>query len=151
MASTTLDLPDPLGPTTTVTPGSRVMVVGSANDLNPLRVRLFRNTACPKLVEEPLTETLPLASRTEMRRTLGRYRPSDPALAARETALPRAAVHLVGLLVRAAVSVEVDVLAIAEGRPTRRHGGVEDAVDGGVQPPFACGSQLVGHAVGSQA
>ena len=49
-ASTMLDLPDPLGPTTTVTPGSRVMVVASANDLKPLRVRLFRNTVAPTLV-----------------------------------------------------------------------------------------------------
>ena len=45
MASTTFDLPDPLGPTTTVTPGSSSSVVASANDLKPLRVRLFRNTA----------------------------------------------------------------------------------------------------------
>ncbi len=45
MASTTLDLPDPLGPTTTVTPGSSSSVVASANDLKPLRVRLFKNTA----------------------------------------------------------------------------------------------------------
>src|SRR5665213_3097387 len=43
-ASTTFDLPLPLGPTTTVTPGSKTRVAGSANDLNPLRVRAFRNT-----------------------------------------------------------------------------------------------------------
>ena len=49
MASTTFDLPDPLGPTTTVTPGSSTIVVLSANDLNPLRLRLFRNTAGAKL------------------------------------------------------------------------------------------------------
>ena len=49
MASTTLDLPDPLGPTTTVTPGSSSSVVLSANDLKPLRLRLFRNTAAAKL------------------------------------------------------------------------------------------------------
>ncbi len=45
MASTTLDLPEPLGPTTTVTPGSSWRVVASANDLNPLRVSDFKNTA----------------------------------------------------------------------------------------------------------
>ncbi len=45
MASTTLDLPDPFGPTTTVTPGSRTMFVESANDLKPFRARLFRYTA----------------------------------------------------------------------------------------------------------
>ena len=42
MASTTLDLPLPLGPTTTVTPGSRSIEVVSANDLKPLSVRFFR-------------------------------------------------------------------------------------------------------------
>src|SRR4051794_21123833 len=50
IASTTLDLPDPLGPTTTVTPGSNWSVVGSANDLKPLRVSDFKNTAGPTLV-----------------------------------------------------------------------------------------------------
>src|SRR6476646_10423922 len=45
MASTTFDLPDPFGPTTTVTPGSNWRVVGSANDLKPLRVSDFKNTA----------------------------------------------------------------------------------------------------------
>src|SRR5215470_5000213 len=45
-ASTTLDLPDPLGPTTQVIPGSKRRVVAEANDLNPRKVRLFRYTAC---------------------------------------------------------------------------------------------------------
>ena len=43
-ASTTLDLPLPFGPTTTVTPGSNSSTAGSAKDLNPLRERDFRNT-----------------------------------------------------------------------------------------------------------
>src|SRR3954449_9239709 len=43
-ASTTLDLPEPLGPTTAVMPGSKWNVVADAKDLNPLRVRLFRCT-----------------------------------------------------------------------------------------------------------
>src|SRR5260370_30621858 len=43
-ASTTLDLPDPLGPTTQVMPGSNRSVVAEANDLNPRRVRVFRYT-----------------------------------------------------------------------------------------------------------
>ncbi len=43
-ASTTLDLPLPFGPTTTVTPGSNSRTAGSAKDLNPLRVSDFRNT-----------------------------------------------------------------------------------------------------------
>ena len=46
-ASTTLDLPEPFGPTTQVTPGSNAKVVGCAKDLNPLRVRLFRYTRTP--------------------------------------------------------------------------------------------------------
>ena len=44
-ASTTLDLPLPLGPTTTVMPGSNSSTAGSAKDLNPLRESDFRNTA----------------------------------------------------------------------------------------------------------
>src|SRR5690625_2286082 len=43
-ASTTLDFPEPLGPTTQVIPGSKCNVVADANDLNPRRVRLFRYT-----------------------------------------------------------------------------------------------------------
>src|ERR1051325_250795 len=44
-ASTTLDLPEPLGPTMQVMPGSSCSVVDEAKDLNPLRVRLFRYNA----------------------------------------------------------------------------------------------------------
>ena len=44
-ASTTLDLPLPLGPTTTVMPGSNSSTAGSAKDLKPLRESDFRNTA----------------------------------------------------------------------------------------------------------
>src|SRR5580693_6683647 len=43
-ASTTLDLPEPFGPTTQVMPGSRCSDVAEANDLKPRRVRLFRYT-----------------------------------------------------------------------------------------------------------
>src|SRR6476619_8261286 len=43
-ASTTFDLPDPLGPTMQVIPGSSCRVVAEANDLNPRRVRLLRYT-----------------------------------------------------------------------------------------------------------
>src|SRR5215207_6888058 len=41
-ASTTLDLPEPLGPTMQVMPGSSSRVVEEAKDLNPLSVRLLR-------------------------------------------------------------------------------------------------------------
>ena len=44
-ASTTLDLPEPLGPTMQVMPGSSCSVVEEAKDLNPFRVRLFRYNA----------------------------------------------------------------------------------------------------------
>src|ERR1700752_5539780 len=46
-ASTTFDLPEPLGPTMQVMPGSSCIVVEEAKDLNPLRVRLFRYNAAP--------------------------------------------------------------------------------------------------------
>ena len=42
-ASTRFDLPEPLGPTTTVTPGSNSSVVLSAKDLKPFSVSDFRN------------------------------------------------------------------------------------------------------------
>src|SRR6202050_4855345 len=42
-ASTTLDLPLPLGPTTTVIPGSNCSTVGSAKDLKPFMLSDFRN------------------------------------------------------------------------------------------------------------
>src|SRR5215475_14552258 len=44
IASTTLDLPEPFGPTTQVMPGSKRMVVAEAKDLKPFSVRLFRCT-----------------------------------------------------------------------------------------------------------
>ncbi len=43
-ASTTLDLPDPLGPTMHVMPGSRRIVVAEAKDLKPLRVTVLTYT-----------------------------------------------------------------------------------------------------------
>ena len=47
-ASTMFDLPEPLGPTTTVIPGSRSSVVDSAKDLKPFSVSVFRNTRAPR-------------------------------------------------------------------------------------------------------
>jgi len=44
IASTTLDLPEPLGPTTQVIPGSSFNVVADAKDLKPFIVRLLRCT-----------------------------------------------------------------------------------------------------------
>src|SRR5271166_3259744 len=42
IASTTLDLPHPLGPTTAVIPGAKLIVVESRNDLKPSNSRLLR-------------------------------------------------------------------------------------------------------------
>jgi hypothetical protein len=42
MASEMFDFPHPLGPTIAVTPGKKLSVVLSANDLNPNNVRLFK-------------------------------------------------------------------------------------------------------------
>src|SRR5689334_15983068 len=53
-ASTTLDFPEPLGPTMQVMPGSSWSVVDEAKDLNPLRVRLFRYNVAPH-VGDPAT------------------------------------------------------------------------------------------------
>jgi hypothetical protein len=44
MASTTFDLPEPLGPTTQVIPGSSRILVAEAKDLNPFTVRVLRYT-----------------------------------------------------------------------------------------------------------
>src|SRR6201991_1527247 len=46
-ASTTLDLPEPLGPTMQVMPGSSCIVVEEAKELKPLWVRLSRYNAAP--------------------------------------------------------------------------------------------------------
>src|ERR1700689_5153199 len=67
-ASTTLDLPEPLGPTTQVMPGSRRSVVAEANDLKPRSVRDFRYTRPP----------LPRNCHAE-RPSLEDYRPRRPA------------------------------------------------------------------------
>src|SRR3954454_9559473 len=48
-ASTTLDFPEPLGPTMQVMPGSSCSVVDDAKDLNPFRVRLFRYNGAPHI------------------------------------------------------------------------------------------------------
>src|SRR5258708_3181677 len=42
IASTTFDLPHPLGPTTAVIPGEKPIVVESRNDLKPSNSRLLR-------------------------------------------------------------------------------------------------------------
>src|SRR3954452_12688615 len=58
-ASTTLDLPEPLGPTTHVMPGSSRSVVAEANDLKPFMVRVLR---CTDLNSSPDLRCLNLPS-----------------------------------------------------------------------------------------
>ena len=53
MASDMLDLPEPLGPTTTVRPGSKAIWVLSAKDLKPLSVSDLRYTAAHTLLATP--------------------------------------------------------------------------------------------------
>jgi hypothetical protein len=48
MASTTFDLPDPFGPTTTVTPGRNSRRVRSAKDLNPVSFNDLRYMRIPR-------------------------------------------------------------------------------------------------------
>src|SRR6478672_4586079 len=55
-ASTTLDLPEPLGPTMQVIPGSSCSVVEEAKDLKPLSVRLLRYNVCS--LRSPSSEVL---------------------------------------------------------------------------------------------
>ena len=49
MASAMFDLPDPFGPTMTLTPGVNSRMVLSANDLNPRTVSRRRNTSLVQL------------------------------------------------------------------------------------------------------
>src|SRR5277367_4168051 len=70
-ASTTLDLPEPFGPTTQVIPGSRRSVVADANDLKPRRVRDFRYT-CPLLPRNDPAERPSLEGYRPGRATAGK-------------------------------------------------------------------------------
>ena len=55
-ASTTFDLPEPLGPTTQVIPGSKSRLVEEAKDLKPLRLMLFKYTGKTYLLIESNSE-----------------------------------------------------------------------------------------------
>ena len=66
-ASTTLDLPEPLGPTMQVMPGSSCKVVEDAKDLNPLRVRLFRYNAGSSTDQDMDTEDWGSSARLTLR------------------------------------------------------------------------------------
>src|SRR5215207_8026197 len=70
-ASTRFDLPDPFGPTTTVTPGSNSSTVLSANDLKPRRVSDLRNTRAA-LLRQNVDRTVPSDRTHEDRALRGR-------------------------------------------------------------------------------
>src|SRR5215212_594684 len=70
-ASTTLDLPEPLGPTMHVTPGSSWSVVDEAKDLNPFRVRLFRYNVAPH-IDGTAARSRPRVSRVQLQARGGR-------------------------------------------------------------------------------
>src|SRR5271156_4226594 len=53
IASTTFDLPHPLGPTTAVIPGAKLIVVESRNDLKPSNSRLLRRMLSPPPPQPP--------------------------------------------------------------------------------------------------
>src|SRR5258705_3948425 len=57
MASDTLDLPQPLGPTIAVMPGKKLSEVLSAKDLNPRTVRFFRYITGNELNLNAIPET----------------------------------------------------------------------------------------------
>src|SRR3954454_8671430 len=87
-ASTTLDLPDPFGPTTAVTPGGNSNTVLSAKLLNPTNSRRFSMVCLPGLAAG--------GARARPRETRGR--PRRPPAAQRSALLRPAGVA--GLLVQ---------------------------------------------------
>src|SRR5216684_4158566 len=59
IASTTLDLPHPLGPTTAVIPGEKPIVVESRNDLKPSNSRLLRRMLPSPPPHHPPSQLIP--------------------------------------------------------------------------------------------
>src|SRR5271155_4617992 len=60
IASTTFDLPHPLGPTTAVIPGAKLIVVESRKDLKPSSSRLLRRMLSPPPPHPPRQRKLTL-------------------------------------------------------------------------------------------
>src|SRR6202167_5618136 len=98
-ASTTLDLPDPFGPTTQVMPGSRRRVVAEANDLKPRRVRDFRYT-CPLLPRNDPAE----------RPSLEGYRPGRPTAGKRAATVAAGAGRLRNRPAKSVVDCAIDMV-----------------------------------------
>ena len=128
-ASTTLDLPLPFGPTTTVIPGSNTSVVTSAKDLKPLRVSDFRNTVergYRGRDSDTVRAALTLTGRTEVGAALGDHDLFDRCAAA-ATRLAVPVVDLVTEGVPPGRPVGVDVALVVEARPPGLDRGLQDA------------------------
>ena len=121
IASTTFDLPEPLGPTTTVTPGSSDMTRRVGERLEALEGETLQEHGGPESTpaqsfrhRSPAPSSR-LAAGAEVGGPLRRHRPADPADATGAAPLPGPAVHRVVVLVRAALA--------ATGRRTGRRPG----------------------------
>ena len=161
-ASTTFDLPEPFGPTTTVMPGSSSIVVGSANDLKPLRVSVFKNTLdrrypcrsrTPGIGRAP---RLPQAARCSKLAALAHVRGACPDLEPHDTVpatsawLPRPVVDGMTLLIGPQVAGEVPVAQVPQRRPSRGHGLAEHGPSGlGERGDLLCTQRAAG-AVGPE-
>src|SRR5579863_2874107 len=72
IASTTFDLPHPLGPTTAVIPGAKLIVVESRKDLKPSNSRLLRRMLPPPQPHPPRHRKLTLKHPQRVKRIRNR-------------------------------------------------------------------------------
>ena len=116
MASTTFDLPEPFGPTTTVTPGSISMTVESAKDLKPLRVRDFRNTAKSTVIETAQCRPMasPLATRAVRRRAPCNHDSANGSFSTGQASESFASIDPMTLLKAADIALNVHILRILQ-------------------------------------
>src|SRR5208282_4936673 len=88
MASETLDLPQPFGPTMAVTPGWKFSAVLSAKDLKPKTVRFFRYIDTDKFVKPTQPNLVPQVKRKTQyvvhNRSCGATNGEEPWLALRQ-------------------------------------------------------------------
>src|ERR1700722_18101064 len=149
-ASTTLDLPLPLGPTTTVTPGSNSSTVGSAKDLKPFMLSDFRNIGATLPEAYRAVRGSHLAVLAEEGRAPARLHPHNGvATAAAGLALP--VVDLVRALEVAELAEEVAVLLVGQGGAPVLDGVGQRLDNGPVEPAHLGGRQRVGRPVVAQA
>ena len=116
MASTTFDLPEPFGPTTTVTPGSISMTVESAKDLKPLRVRDFRNTAKSTVIETAQCRPMasPLATRAVRRRAPCNHDSANGSFSTGQASESFASIDPMTFLKAADIALNVHILRILQ-------------------------------------